>query len=251
MQKFVQRCRVRIFCNECTRSTPLDPKLMFCFVSFRLGAFGTVSLLHETCCKCAKLVQLMEKFVPWCLVRIFCNERSRSTTLDPKLIFGAFLSVWCIWNCFATARNSVQMGQPGAINARVRAQSLVRISRNRRSRSTQFDHKLMFSCVSFRLGGTIMLLHKLDAKHAKLVQLIQMFVPRGLVRNFCNERSRSTPLESKLMFWCVSFHLGAFGTVSLLHETCYKTRQTGEINAKVRAIKSCRNFSQRRSQSTP
>src|SRR6185312_113005 len=36
------------------------------------------------------------------------------------------------------------------------------------------------------------------------------------VRNFHNECSRSRPLESKLMFLCVSFHSGAFGTVSLL-----------------------------------
>src|SRR6185295_11789123 len=91
-------------------------------------------------------------------------------------------------------------------------QSLVRISGNRRSRSTQFDPKLMFSCVSFRLGafGSIMLLHKLDAKHAKLVQLMQKFVPRCLVRIFRNERSRSSPFFRKLIFWCISFYLGAF-----------------------------------------
>jgi len=162
MQKFVQQCLVRMFRNERSRSRPLDPKLIFWCVSFRLGAFGTVSLLHETRCKWANLVQLMQEFVP---------------------------------------------------------QSLVRISRNRRSRSRQFDPKLMFSCVSFRLGafGTNILLHKLDAKHAKLVQLMQKFVPRCLVRHFCNEHSRYTPLESKFMFWCVSFHLGAFGTISLLH----------------------------------
>jgi len=162
MQKFVPRCLVRSFCNERSRSTPLDPKLMFGCVSLHSGAFGTVSLLHETRCKWANLVQLMQEFVP---------------------------------------------------------QSPVRISRNRRSRSTQLDPKLMFSCVSFRLGafGTIMLLHKLDAKCAKLVQLMQIFVPRCVVRNFRNKRSRSNPLESKLIFWCVSFHLGAFGTISLLH----------------------------------
>ena len=97
--------------------------------------------------------------------------------------------------------------------------SLVRISRNRRTRSTQLNPKIRFSCFFFHLGpfGTIMLLRKLDAKRAKLVQLMQKFVPRCLVRSFDNERSRSTPLESKLMFWCVSFHLGAFGTVSLVH----------------------------------
>ena len=147
-----------------------------------------------------------------------------TNTPDPHLwtlnsFFGAFLSVWVIWNRFAIARNSVQMGQPGAINARVRATKSRQNFSIRRTRSTQLDPKLRFSCVSFRLGafGTIMLLRKLDAKRAKRVQLMQKFVPRCLVRNFHNERSRSTPLESKLMFLCVSLHLGAFGTVSLLH----------------------------------
>src|SRR6185503_9199281 len=47
------------------------------------------------------------------------------------------------------------------------------------------------------------------------------------------------------MFWCISFHLGAFVTISLLPETWCKTRQTGAINVKVSATKSCHNFSQR------
>ena len=94
MQKFMPQCRSRIFRNECSRSTPLDPKLMFCFVSFRLGAFGTVSLLYETRCKWANLVQLMQEFVPQSLVRISRNRRTRSTQLDPKLMLSCVSSVW-------------------------------------------------------------------------------------------------------------------------------------------------------------
>ena len=139
-------------------------------------------------------------------------------TLDS--CFGAFLSVWVHLGLFlyctklgAKWANLVQLMQEFV------PQSLVRIPRNRRTRSTQLDPKLRFSCVSFHLGafGTIMLLHKLDAKCAKLAQLMQKFVPRCLDRNFHNERSRSAPLEYKLMFLCVSFHLIAFGTISLLH----------------------------------
>ena len=94
-------------------------------------------------------------------------------------------------------------------------QSLVRISRNGRSRSTQLGPKLMFSCVSFRLGafGTIMLLHKLDAKRAKLAQLKPKFVSRCLVRNFRNDRSQSTPLEPNScfgVFLSIWVHLGPF-----------------------------------------
>ena len=84
---------------------------------------------------------------------------------------------------------------------------------------------------------------KLAAKCAKLVQLMQKFMSRCRVRIFRNERSRSTPLDLKLMFWSVSFHLGAFGTVSLLHETRCKMGQPVAINAKVRARKSRQNFS--------
>ena len=57
-----------------------------------------------------------------------------------------------------------------------------------------------------------------ERKRAKLVQLMQKFVPRSRVGIFRNICSRSTPLDHKLMFWCVSFHLGAFRAISLLHK---------------------------------
>ena len=57
---------------------------------------------------------------------------------------------------------------------------------------------------------------KLAAKHAKLVQLMQKFRPLCPVRIFGKKCSRSTLLDPKLMFWCVSFRSGAFWTVSLL-----------------------------------
>ena len=69
-----------------------------------------------------------------------------------------------------------------------------------------------------------------------------MFVPRSRVRIFCNERTRSSPLEPKLMFRCVSYYLGAFGTIWLPYETRCKTSRT---SSKVRETKSHQNFSQR------
>ena len=68
---------------------------------------------------------------------------------------------------------------------------------------------------------------KLDANWAELVQ---KFVPRSRVGIFRNERTRSAPLDPKLMFWCVSFNLDAFGTVWLRYETRSKT---GRTSAKV------------------
>ena len=101
VQKFVSRSRVGIFGNECTQSTPLDSKQTFWCIFYDLGAFGTVWLPYETRCKTAELVQ---KFVPRSRVRIFCNERNRSTPLDPKLTFwcvsyylGVFGTVWLLY----------------------------------------------------------------------------------------------------------------------------------------------------------
>ena len=48
VQNFVPRSHVGIFRNERTLSTPLDPKLMIWYVSYYLGAFGTVCLPYET-----------------------------------------------------------------------------------------------------------------------------------------------------------------------------------------------------------
>src|SRR6185369_158396 len=80
---------------------------------------------------------------------------------------------------------------------------------------------------------------KLGAKRAELVQ---KFVPRSRVGISCNEHTRSNPLDPKLMFLCISYHLGAFETVWLPYESRCKT---GRTSAKVRATKSHRNFSQR------
>jgi len=119
------------------------------------------------------------------------------------------------------------------------SQCLVRIFRNERSWSTQLDSKLRFWLSVWVHLEPFFYCTKLARKWAKLVQLMQKFVPRCLVRIFYNERSRSTPLDPKLRFWCVCFRFGAFGTISLLHKTCCKTSQTGAINAKVRATMSC------------
>ena len=76
---------------------------------------------------------------------------------------------------------------------------------------------------------------------AKRTALVQKFVPRSRIGIFRNESTRSTPLDHKLMFWCVSYHLGAFGTIMLPYETRGKT---GRTSAKVRATKLRQNFSQ-------
>ena len=119
--------------------------------------------------------------------------------------------------------------------------SLIGIFRNERTRSNPLDLKLTFWCVSYYLGafGTVWLPYKFSAKQAELVQ---KFVPRSRIGMFRDEGTRSTPLDPKLTFWCVSYYLGAFGTVWLPYETRCKA---GRTSAKVRAPKWHRDFSQR------
>ena len=129
----------------------------------------------------------------------------------------------------------------GRTSAKVRATKSLRNFRNERIRSTPLDPKLTFWCVSYYLGvfGTVWLPFETRAKRAELVP---KFVPRSRFGFFRIERTLSTPLDPKLTFWCVSYYLGAFGTVWLPYETRCKT---GRTSAKVRATKSLRIFSQR------
>src|SRR6185437_16161158 len=72
--------------------------------------------------------------------------------------------------------------------------------------------------------------------------LTNLGAKRSRVGIFQNERTRSTPLDPKLKFCCVSYYLGALVTVWLPYKTRCKTGRTSE---KVRATKSLLNFSQR------
>ena len=114
------------------------------------------------------------------------------------------------------------------------------IIRNECTRDTPLDSKLTF--IAFRTiwvhSGSFGCLTKLGAKRAELVQ---KFVPRSRVGIIRNERTRSTPLDPKLTFWCVSYYLGPFRTVWLPYKTRCKTCRT---SAKVRATKSRQNYSQ-------
>ena len=117
--------------------------------------------------------------------------------------------------------------------------SRVGIFRNERTRSTPLDPKLTFWCVSYYLGAfrIIWLPYETWSKTGRTSAKVRA---QSRVRIFRKERTRSTPLDPKLTFWCISFHLGTFGAVWLPYETRCKT---GRTSAKVRATKSRRNCS--------
>ena len=129
-----------------------------------LGPFRYYTKLET---KQVTLVQLMEKFVPRCLVTISRNERSRSTPLDPKLMFWCVCFFWVHMRpfCYFT-KLGVKWSNLVQLMQKFVPLSLVRISQNERYGSTQLNPKLMFSSVSFRLGafGTPSLPHKTRSK---------------------------------------------------------------------------------------
>ena len=154
MQKFMPRSRIGIFRDECTRSDPLDPKLMFWYVSYYLGAFGTVF--------CP--TRLSAKRVNWCncschkvALEFFATNAPDPPHSSLNSCFGAFRTIW------------VHLGQFGGIT-------------------------------------------NLGTKQAELGQKFLHRSRVGMVRNEC---TRSSPLDPKLMFWRISYHLGAFGTIML------------------------------------
>ena len=180
----------------------------------------------------AKRAEVVQKFVPRSRVRIFYNERIRSTQFHRKLMFrcvsynlGAFVTVWLPYE------TRCKMGRS---SAKVRATKSHRIFLAMNAPDP--SHWTLNSCFgAFRIilvhWGPFGYVTKLGAKRAELAQ---KFVVRSHIEIFRNERTRSTPLDPKLMFWCLSDHLGAIRTVWLPYESSWKTSQT---SAKVRAMK--------------
>ena len=152
----------------------------------------------------------------------------------------SFVPLWSIWDGLVALRNSVQNG-PNQCKTSCHEVASEFFAMN----APDPPHWTLNSCFGEFCTiwvhlGRFGCLKKLDAKRSELVQ---NFVPRTRIRIFCNERTRSTPFYPKLIFWCISYRLGAFGTVRLPYETRCKT---GRTNAKVCATKSHWNFSQRK-----
>ena len=195
----MSRSRVRIFRDERTQSNPTD--ILVCFVPFGCIRDRLVALRNSV----QNGAELVQKFMPQSRVRIFHKERTRSNPLDPKPTF------WCVLyhlDAFGTVWLPYETRcKTGRTSAKVRATK----SRQKFSQRTRpilpFKPKLTFWCISYHLGaiGTVWLPYELGAKRAELVQ---KFVPQSRVRIFCNERTRSTPFDPKLMFWCVFIVFG-------------------------------------------
>ena len=168
------------------------------------GLFGCLTKLG------GKRSELVQKFVPRSCVRIFRNERTRSTPFGPKLTFPCisyhFVAFRTVWLSYKTRCKT------GRTSAKFVPPCCVRIFCNERTRSTPFGPKLTFLCISYHWGAfrTIWLSYETRLKTGRTSAKVRATKSRW---NFCNERTRSNPLDPKLMLWCILYHLGVFGTV--------------------------------------
>jgi hypothetical protein len=110
--------------------------------------------------------------------------------------FGAFWTVWLL------QKSRCKAGRTGAINAQVRLTK----SRPNFSQRTHPIHSIGPITHVLSRFGPFCYCRKVDAKLAELVPLTHKFAKQSRVRIFCSERTRSTPLDPKLMFWDVSDH---------------------------------------------
>ena len=148
------------------------------------------------------------------------------------VLFGCIRDVWLPYETRCKTGRLVQKIVP---------RSRVGVFRNESIRSTPLHHKLTFWCVLYYLGafGTVWLPYETGCKMGRTSAKVRATKSRRIFRN---KRTRSTPLDPKLTFCCVSYNLGAFGTVWLPYETRCETSRT---SAKVCATKLRRNFSPR------
>jgi hypothetical protein len=179
--------------NFSQRSLPIHPIGPQTHV---LGRFGSFRYSTNVRAKEAEQLPLMHKFVEESCVRIFRNERTRTSLIGPQTqVLGCF-GLFCYYT------NSVQMGRTGPINAQVCETK----SHQNFSQRTHPIHPIRPQTHVLRRFGPFHYCTNFGAKHAKLVPLMHKFMERSRNEIFRNERTRSTLLDPKLIFWDVLDH---------------------------------------------
>ena len=122
---------------------PLEPNSysgVFLSVSVDLAMFHYYTELGA---KWVELVQLRHMFVPWSRIGIFCNERTRSTAVDPNSCSGEF---WTVWVHLAMFRYYTELGAKWVELVQLRhkfvPRSRIGILCNEHTRSATLDPKL-------------------------------------------------------------------------------------------------------------
>ena len=122
----------------------------------------------------------------------------------------------CIWDCLVAFQYSVQNGSNWC-NSSCHKVVLEFFTMN----APHPPHWTLNSCVScflYYLGafGTVWLPSNTQCKTGQTCAKVRAMKSRW---SFSNEHTRSTPLDPKLMLWCVSYYLVVFGTVWLRNNT--------------------------------
>jgi hypothetical protein len=99
------------------------------------GRFGLFRCCTKVDAKLSELVLLTHKFAKRRYVRKFRNEGTRSTPVDPKLMF------WGVSDRFVTARKSMQSSTLAPLTNKFANRSYIGKFRNKRTCSTKLDPK--------------------------------------------------------------------------------------------------------------
>jgi hypothetical protein len=143
-------------------------------------------------------VPFSHKFAKESRVGIFRNECTRITPLDPRLVF------WGVLDRFVTARKSMH----NLLNwCHYRTSSVNKVTSEFFVTNAP-DPLHWTQDSSFGAFRTVSLMHESRCKLAELVPWTHKFAKQGRIRIFRNKHTRSTLLDLKLMFWCVSNHFG-------------------------------------------
>jgi len=198
-----------------------------------LGPFGCLTKLG------AKLGELVQKFENEVASEFFATNTPDPSHWTLKLCFGVIRTIWVHFGLFGFLTKID--AKRAVLVPKFVPQSRFGIFRNERILSTPLDPNLMFWCLSYYLGafGTVWLSHE---SRGKTAELVQKSMKRSRAGNFHNERTRSTPSDPKLMFWCILYYFWCIWDclVALRNSV-----QNGRTSEKVHATKSRRNFSQR------
>ena len=141
----------------------------------------------------------------------FSQRMYPSTPLNPKLMFHSVLYYFCAFGTVRLRYKTQCENGPNCCQKFV-PRSRVGIFRNERNRSTPLDCKLLFRCVLYYLDAfrTIWLLYKTRRKRGWSGAKVRAMMSG---RNFSQGTHPIHPLDSKLMFRCVSYYFFAFETV--------------------------------------
>ena len=157
----------------------------------------------------AKRAELMQKFVHEVASEFFATNAPDQPNWTLNWCFSVFRTIWVHLGPFGHLRTRCKTGRT---SAKVCATKSRRNFSQRTHRSIPVDPKLMFWCVLFYLGTlrTVLLHYETRCKTGRTSAKVRARSRVGIFRNEC---TRSTPLDPKLMFWCVLFYLGALRIV--------------------------------------